>query len=119
MDKQTLQSIIGITTAVCFLMASVSNTLKLLKTKKSDDISISREIYNMIGTFLTVGSAWVLTYSPAILIGNIPPFLTSLFNFFLILKYKTNLKAEINGFLLDLNYAKKRILRAVAAIKFK
>ncbi len=74
---------------VLFLISGFPQMLKLIKTKSSEDISVSMYVLTCVAIFIVIVDAY-LNRNTSILISNIASLLITGTNTILIIKYKKN-----------------------------
>ena len=75
--------------AVLFLISGIPQTIKLLKTKSSKDISISMYILTALAISIVVLDAF-LNNNTSIMVSNLASLVITLTNTFLVIKYRKN-----------------------------
>jgi len=80
-------SIIFYLPAVLFLISGLPQMLKLLKTKSSEDISVSMYLLTCLGILIVVINAYI-DQSYGILVSNLTSLVLTGTNTFLVIRYK-------------------------------
>ena len=75
--------------AILFLASGIPQTIKLLKTKSSKDISISMYIMTVLAISIVVLDAF-LKHNTSIMISNLASLAITGLNTFLVFKYRKN-----------------------------
>ena len=74
---------------ILFLISGVPQTIKLLKTKSSKDISVSMYLITLLAVLLVVIDAY-LQRNTSIMVSNLTSMVITATNTFLVIKYKNN-----------------------------
>ncbi len=72
---------------IFFLISGVPQTIKLLKTKSSEDISISMYVLTCLGIAIVVVNAY-MSKNTSILVSNLASLAITATNTFLVIKYQ-------------------------------
>jgi len=88
MYNQTMQYIFYLP-AVLFLIAGIPQTIKLLKTKSSKDISISMYTMTFVAVSIVVLDAY-LKHNTSIMVSNLTSLVITAINIILVIKYRKN-----------------------------
>lgn len=74
---------------ILFLISGVPQTIKLLKTKSSKDISLSMYLITLLAISIVVIDAY-LQRNTSIMVSNLTSMIITATNTFLVIKYKNN-----------------------------
>ena len=84
---------IGIIISILFLISGIPQSIKLIKTKKSNDISLTMYIITIGAVILSI-TASINPFNLNLLISNSVSLTMLSFNLFLIIRYRNNRNTE-------------------------